>query len=728
MIGGGKNIGRYCPLYSKAGKMIGALVLFIAQIIGRCLKFYTIDGRYGQKVSREFLTRIGQGETLYVIGIVPSGHNSTVALVEVSMKKGINVLCNNEEERYTGIKNDSQFPKNSLGDVVSKMKEVGLAPKDIFLVVSGWDYIRGIATFSRLAVEEAPAGFNLIRKKASPPMNFWHFVDALKTPVILRDFLKLHRRVPVIGMRHHNNHAFYSYAMSPFANSKDPVMINVMDGFGDDGSISHFLAQDGEVKLTRKYSGIMDSQGLLYAVISSTQGGWEPLSSEGRYMGASSWGNMNRLTNPYYKQLRQVLYFNNDGRVYVNRSFIGYHRYGQIKPYARNLKSILGEPIPPEELWNPDVVLDVERIKHAPVTKQRVDKAAALQLIYEDALFHMVDYLIRKTGSHKLILSGGTALNCIANMKLLEHFDKSYYERTLNKKDVRLNIWVPPNPSDTGTAMGAVFHFAMLNKVCKCAPMKDAFICGNPPQKGEVQQRIAESRDVEAINIGNVSKKVELARIADLLAFIISHDGIIGIYQGTGETGPRALGHRSIYANPCNPNTLRLLNDQVKYRERIRPLAPIVTLEEAKRFFYLSEGAAMDNYNAYNYMVLTVKAKEESRSVIPSVIHIDGTSRIQICREETDPLSFAVLKHLKRYLGVEMAVNTSLNVGTPIVHSPGQAIEALYRSKGLTALVMVDSNGEAYMVWHKLVKPPKDGGKKLMEWYKEWKETRENKF
>jgi len=195
-------------------------------------------------------------------------------------------------------------------------------------------------------------------------------------------------------MRHHNNHAYYPYAMSPFAGSSNPTIIIVMDGFGDDGSISMFEAKENQIKLIRRNTGFFDSQGLLYAVISSTQGGWEPLSSEGRYMGASAWGDMNRLTNPFYKPLREILYFGTEGEVYVNRSMIRYHQLGQQKPYGKRLKAILGDPIPPELIWNPDMILNVDDIEHAEITQERVDKAAALQLIYEDVLFHMVDHLI----------------------------------------------------------------------------------------------------------------------------------------------------------------------------------------------------------------------------------------------------------------------------------------------------------------------------------------------
>lgn len=715
------HIGRFRPLFPNSGRIAEAVIYFFIKKIGKALKFYTTDSHYYQKMGRSFTEKLEKGETVYVLGITPSGHNSAASLVEVSLTDGIKVLCNNEEERYSGIKNDGQFPKHSLDDIFQIMETMGLSPGDIFMVVASWDYIKGIATVARHAVEEAPQSLNLIYEKASPHMNFWHFIKALKAPIYLKNYLQTDERVPIVGMPHHNNHAYYAYAMSPFYNSKDPVLIIVMDGFGDDGSISHYVASGNKVDRIRNNGSIMDSQGLLYAVISSTQGGWEPLSSEGRYMGASAWGDMNRLTNPYYKRLRQILRFEGDGWVYVNRSLINYHKYGQVKPYSKKLIDILGEPIPQDKIWNPDIVLNVDDIHHAPITQQRVDKAAALQLIYEDALFHMVEYLIRKTGSNKLVLSGGTALNCIANMRLLDHFDSSYYQKTLHQNDTRLNLWVPPNPSDTGTAMGAAFHFALLNSVQKCSPMNHAFICGKAPEDGEIKKQIAESCELGSIVLGNIHNKDELIKVADFMAYVISKNGIIGLYQGVGETGPRALGHRSIFANPCNPETLKLLNSQVKYRERIRPLAPIITLEDAKRFFHLSKGASAANYNAYNYMVLTVKARKKSYSIIPAVIHVDGTSRIQICREETNPLCFAFLKSLKQYIGVEAAVNTSLNVGTPIVHSPEQAIQTLYRSKGLSALVMIENNGDAYLVWHAINKPPKDAGKKIRNWYQEWR-------
>jgi carbamoyltransferase len=719
------NTCRFKPRFSLLGNILEMGTYPLVRATGSFFRFYSGNSKYAREKGKDFKAKLILGEKLYLIGLGPSGHNSAAALVSVDRNEGIRVICNNEEERYTGIKNDGHFPVNSLADVFEYMKNNQIDYRNIFAVLGSWDYLKGISTGLRHVIEEAPQSFSLIRRSASPHMNFWHFVEALKAPSLLKSFFKSKNRIPFIGMRHHNNHAFYPYAVSPFAGSKEPTIIIVMDGFGDDGSISFFCATDNKIDLIGKNKGVFDSQGLLYAVISSTQGGWEPLSSEGRYMGASAWGDMDRLTNPFYKRLRQIIHFESGGQVLVNRSMIKYHQLGQQKPYGKKLKEILGDPIPPDKIWNPDMVLNVDNIEHAEITRERVDKAAALQLVYEDALFHMVDYLIRLTKSNQLILSGGTALNCVANMKLMDHFNEDYYLRSIQRKETTLKLWVPPNPSDTGTAMGACYHFALLNGSSCGSKMNHAFICGNPPRRNQIRMAMEDAEDTRFHLLGNINCRKNLLKVADLIAFIISRNGVVGLYQGAGETGPRALGHRSILANPCNPDSLDQINELVKFREKIRPLAPMITLNEAKRYFYLAKGASSDNFNAYNYMVLTVMAKEAAFPKIPAVIHKDGTSRIQICREETDPLSFEVLKAIRRYIGVEALINTSLNVGTPIVNSPDQAIRALHRSKGLSGLIMVEENGEAYLCWHNIISGLKDGGNKLNSWVREWYKRQE---
>jgi carbamoyltransferase len=396
---------------------------------------------------------------------------------------------------------------------------------------------------------------------------------------------------------------------------------------------------------------------------------------------------------------------------------------GELKPYNRALEEAIGKPIPPDKMWNPDHVLRVEDVNHSEITRDRVDLAAATQLVFEDAVFHIVEHFIRSTGSDRLVMTGGTALNCLANMQLLEKFDRGWYRRNLGR-DTRLHLWVPPTPGDAGVPMGAAYSFALRAGARPREVLQHAYYCGRAPTTAEILAALENDPEVGHERLGTIAAAGELESIADLAALIVSRDGALGLYQGAAETGPRALGHRSILANPCNPRTLENINRLVKFREPIRPLAPMVTLEEAPRFFTLSEGAADDAHNAYNYMVLTVQVRPEACDRVPAIVHRDGTARIQIVRPEHDPFTYAYLKAMGRRLGVEVSVNTSLNVGTPIVQSPEQALVALRRAKALTGLLMISAEGDAFIAWHRSEVAPKDGGTQLRRLMNEWSETR----
>jgi len=229
-----------------------------------------------------------------------------------------------------------------------------------------------------------------------------------------------------------------------------------------------------------------------------------------------------------------------------------------------------------------------------------------------------------------------------------------------------------------------------------------------------------EAKDVASQRIGNISTADGRDAVADLMAFMVSQSGVIAIYQGAAETGPRALGHRSILANPCDPEARERLNERVKYREAIRPLAPMATLEAAKEYFELLPGASDGDYNAYNYMVLTAQSKPHARDKIPAVIHADGTGRIQIVRANDDPLTYAYLKALGRRIGVEMSVNTSFNVAGPIAQTPQQAIDTLRRSKGLDVVLLVAGDGTVHAAWHG---GERDSGR-FTGWLSAWKSAR----
>jgi carbamoyltransferase len=319
-----------------------------------------------------------------------------------------------------------------------------------------------------------------------------------------------------------------------------------------------------------------------------------------------------------------------------------------------------------------------------------------------------------------MVLTGGTALNALANMRLLQYFNEAFYERYLGR-NTRLHAWIPPTPNDSGVTMGAAYHFALKNGAPLGERLQHAFYCGHSPTTREIRAALDDTREIAWIPLGEVSDRRGRHKVADLMAYIVSHDGVIGLFQGPAETGPRALGHRSILANPCNPSTRHILNQLVKYREEVRPLAPMVTAAAAHRWFVLSPGADDDDYNAYNYMVLTAPARLESRTVIPAVIHKDGTSRLQIVRDATDPLAFAYLQAMGRRLGVEVSVNTSLNVGSPIVQTPKQAVETLKRSKGMDGLVLIGSDGNAFLAWHNVETSPKDP-RRLYRWVHAWQQ------
>lgn len=664
--------------------------------------------------------KLERGETVYLAGIGPSGHNSGVALLEVSRDRGTTIICNNEEERFSGKKHCTAFPDHAIADLLDTLASLGLTCDRIDAWLATWDYAALSATFLRTMLEEFPASLSMVRPSAFPKLNVSHLWQASRAPRMLARRLGAAGQVPIIGMPHHDNHAWYSFGVSPFVHSRDPVMISVLDGTGDLGAISLYSAERGRIARLSCNGSVFDSLGLYYSFVSSTQGGWTMLSSEGRYMGAAAWGNADRLTNPYYMPLREIFSFQQDGNIYLNRSLANWPRKLFDEPYTAQLKEILGRPIPPAEMWNPDAVLKVDESGGTDHAQSRFDKAAAAQMVFEDALCHVIGSLIRRTGSHQLVLTGGTALNGVATMRLMEHFDGAFYERYTGKKDTSLHVWTPPTPGDAGVTMGAAYSFACLAGAPFGPPIEHAFYCGAAPSSAGIERALGSVTEIGWESLGDVSDPEWRNAVADLVAYITAHDGVVAIFQGRAETGPRALGHRSIVANPCNPRTLEVLNTHVKYREAVRPLAPMATFEAARRWFDLPDGASDADYNAFNYMVLTARAKPEACARIPAVIHRDKTARVQIVRPHIDPFMHAYLRALGRRIGVEVAVNTSFNVAGPIVQSDVQALETLKRSNGLDAAILIADDGRAFAAWHNVNQPPKDEGKRFRAWLAEW--------
>ncbi len=481
----------------------------------------TAASPYARERTTALTAKLARGETAWLLGIGPAGHNSGVALVEVSAAGGVNPICNNEEERYTGIKNCTDFPQHSLAALMQTAAGMGIAPGDIHACVASWDYVQLATTLLGAVAAELPASRILLDPEQFGAMNIKHIRRATRAPAQVGRQFGLRGPMPIVGMRHHGNHAYYSYAVSPFATTEEPVLITVIDGLGDDGAISIYLARGGTMSLLYRNSDIFDSLGGFYSMISSTQGGWTILSSEGRYMGAVAWGDSDRMTNPYYRQLRQIFHFAPSGEIRLNRALANWPRRLQAKPYTPALTAILGPPIPLANMWN--------------------------------------------------------------------------------------------------------------------------------------------------------------------------------------------------------PKSLETINRLVKFGEPFRPLASMATLAAAKAVWVLEDGASDDDWNAYSYMVLTAHPRPGTAAVVPAVIHLDNTSRIQIVRPDTDPFTHAYLRAMGRRVGVEVSVNTSLNVAGPVVQTPEQALEALRRTKAMDGIVMIASDGRAFLAWHAVATPPKDGGARLNNWLAAWR-------
>src|SRR5450631_2764371 len=535
--------------------------------------------------------RLSRGETVYLAGIGPPGtHNSGVALVEVTKANGPRLIVNNEEERFSGNKHTTEYPRASIDAMVSTLRGIGRDIGDIAAWLTTWDYPTLAGTLARSVIEELPQSLKLLRTTEAAGFDGRRLDQMTRTPKILGRQLGLSERVPLICMPHHDNHAWFSFAASPFADNDEPVAIAVLDGTGDRGSVSLYVVEKRAMRRLYCNDSMFDSLGAFYSVISSTQGGWTWLSSEGRYMGAAAWGDMNRASNRYYVRLKDVLDFGADGEVWLNRALANWYCDPFDHPYKAALIEILGEPLKPDQLWNPDAVLRVEDISHRPDTQDRLDKAAATQLVFEDAMIHVVDHLLRSTGASRLVLTGGVALNAVGNMRLLEHFDEGWFAKFQQRK-ARLHLWVPPTPGDPGVTIGAAWLFAHLAGAPRGAPMTHAFYCGSPPSQADIAAAL-QAADIASTRIGDISTAGGRDAVADLMAFTVAQNGVIALYQGAAETGPRALGHRSILANPCDPQTRERLNERVKYREAIRPLAPMATLDAAKQYFDLHQGAS----------------------------------------------------------------------------------------------------------------------------------------
>jgi carbamoyltransferase len=559
-----------------------------------------------------------------ILGIVAKTHDSGLAL----LKDGTPELVL-EEERFNRSKKTKKFPKFSLSAAV---EDLGLDPAGIDVITTPWDLRQLRRSALRMVMGRFPLSLSLLMPSAH---------DAQQNQVmLLNGYLArgLRQRFgnvelpPIVNVGHHDSHAAIFFA-SPF----EEAVVLVMDGYGDDASSSAYVGRGN--RLERHWStGIFNSLGLVYTFVTQHLG-FAGFGDEGKVMALAAFGE-----DTYVERFRNVVRPTTDGSYAVDMSYFSYNAFGQLRPMRRKFVEAFGEA----------------RARHEPITDQHRDLAFALQALTEEIILHVVRSQLRKFPQRDLVMTGGVALNCVANGKILEY------------TDVR-RIWVPPCASDTGAPLGsALWHYHQTLGHPRKFELTHPFY-GRAYSDDDVQ------RALRAAGLGyqRFEEGPLLRRVAQDLA-----DGkIVGWFQGRFEMGPRALGNRSILADPRRAEMRDILNAKVKKREGFRPFAPAVLVERAAELFEIGQPDP--------FMTLAPRVRADKRAAIAAAVHVDGTGRIQTVERSANPRYWGLIEAFGRLTGVPVLLNTSFNRKEPIVARPEEAI-ACYLESGMDVLVLGD--------------------------------------
>ncbi len=525
-----------------------------------------------------------------------------------------------QEERWTRKKHDISFPENAIRYC---LEQAGITIKQVDAV--GF-YERPIAKFERLLsshLETFPKSYKVF-VQALPS---W-ITEKLRIPSILRKKFKYEGNVFFVD--HHMAHAASAFHASPF----EEAAIFTADGVGEWTTTTLGHGKGTEVTLFKELH-FPHSLGLLYSAVTAHLG-FKVNNDEYKVMGLAPYGKPT-----YYDDFKKIIDIKEDGSYRLDMKYFTFH-YG-TKMLSRKF----------EEKFGPT------RKKGCPVEERHRDIAASLQKAVEEVIFAAVNHLHSITKTKNLCLAGGVALNSVANGKLTR--------MTPFRK-----IYVPPAPSDPGAAVGAatvVYH--MLLRKPRVAAMDRADL--GPEFSHSQIKDFLDSKQV-------VYKELPEKELIKAVAKLIWENSVVGWFQGRMEFGERALGNRSILANPCNPEMRDILNLKVKHREQFRPFAPVVAVEDAKNYF--------DVDIEVPFMSFVYPVKKEKQKMLPAVTHVDGSGRLQTIRREANPRYYDVIKEFEKLSKVPILVNTSFNIrGEPIVMTPEHAYRC-FTGTGIDYLVM----------------------------------------
>ena len=447
---------------------------------------------------------------------------------------------------------------------------------------------------------------------------------------------------------HHKSHVASAYFDSPF---KDAVNLSI-DGFGDFASLSWGLTKDQNIIIDKKIL-FPHSLGIFYEAFTQLLG-FKNFGDEYKIMGLSSYGKPSEIS-----KVRKIIDIKKNGEFSLNLNY--FNHYKKSNNYSWNNCSPKS-PI----LFNKKIfeVFDQKELDKN-ISEYHENIACSVQKIYEEVFFDILDHIYKKYQIRNLTLSGGCAQNSLANGKIT---DNSQFE----------NIFVASNPGDAGGAIGSAYlsYYNFFRE----KPKKVSAYLGNEYSETSISIHIKKHEEViKQKNCSTYSFKTE-EEVLKFTAKQISLGNIVGWFQGKMEWGPRALGNRSILADPRNKNIKEIINLKIKRRENFRPFAPSILFEDANEWF--------ENFSGEEpFMSRVFKFKDDKVKLVPSVVHLDGTGRLQTVKKDDNLLFYKLIETFKSLTGVPVLLNTSFNENEPIVNKPEQAIDCFLRTK-MDLLVM----------------------------------------
>jgi carbamoyltransferase len=573
-----------------------------------------------------------------ILGISCYYHDSAAALLQDGL-----LIAAAQEERFSRIKNDPSFPVLAIRFCLS---QAGIQPQDLDFVVLHEKPLLKLERFLTTTLRYWPRAGSLFQQGAMNWMNQKLWIRAKISEELAIASEK------ILFVDHHMSHAASAFFCSPF----EEAAVLTVDGVGEWATATMGTAANSPcaIHLSQEMR-FPDSIGLLYSTFTAFLG-FEVNEGEYKVMGMAPYGDPR-----YLDELHRVVKLHEDGSVSLDTRFFSFH-YSADRSFTSRFVDLFGPPREP----NLEFVTGRADTGDGPFDlKQRnqryADIAATVQCFTEQALLKMATHLQRSCGSKNCCIAGGVALNSVANTQLLRGagFDR---------------IFIQPAAGDAGGALGAaqyVWH-VLLGK-SRSFIMEHAY-WGNSYKDGEIASALA---DTGAVHLANEEQLTEHA-VRDLL------DGkVVGWFQGRFEWGPRALGNRSILADPRREDMKKIVNSKIKFREPFRPFAPVVP-EQSVSSLFVTPGNFAQQYPP-RFMLMVVPWQEEAGPRVPAVNHL-GTGRLQALRSEWNPRYDAVLQGFAAATGLPVLMNTSLNVrGEPIVASPQDALHT-FRKSGLDVL------------------------------------------